>query len=202
MAEVLDPIQIHTRPVLDLSDDDRFFQFCQINNELRIERTADGDIIVMTPEGGGSGRGNSKLVTIFTNWAEADGTGEVFGSSTGFTLPNGAMRSPDVAWVLKTRLQKLRPSDWRKFLPLCPDFVLELRSPSDRLSWLQDKMDEYIANGARLGWLIDPDSKCVHIYKPKARPKILNNPRELSGDPVLPGFKLELPSLWAAMRVD
>jgi Uma2 family endonuclease len=200
MAEVLEPIQIHTQPALEM-DNDRFFEFCQQNSDLRFERNAEGDIIIMTPEGGSSGHGSIRLGRYFDLWAEENGTGQAFGSSTGFILPNGAVRAPDVSWVSNARLSKIKAEEWKKFLPLCPDFVLELRSPSDRLNLLQNKMVEYIKNGSRLGWLIDPETKRVYIYRPKARPKMLLNPRELIGDPVLPGFKLDLQSLWSAMRI-
>src|SRR5262249_32178420 len=121
---------VHTLPAIDL-DDEQFFQFCRINRELQIERTAEGDITIMAAEGGSTGLGTSKLMMLLSAWAERDGTGQIFGPSTGFKLPNGATRSPDVSWVRNERLQKLTEEEWQKFLPLCPDFVLELRSPSD-----------------------------------------------------------------------
>src|SRR5436305_8396922 len=166
------PVVIHTRPAIDM-DDEQFFQFCQLNRDLQIERTAEGDIIIMAPEAGSSGRGSSKLVAMFEQWSEGDGTGQVFGSSTGFKLPNGATRSPDVAWVLNERIEALTEEEWQKFLPLCPDFVLELRSPSDALPLLQKNMEEYRENGAQLGWLLDPGSKRVHIYRPGLAVEVL-----------------------------
>ncbi len=199
MAAALEPIQLQTNRVLEMNDD-QFFQFCQINRDYRIERTATGDIIVMAPESASSGSGNARLTRLFDEWAEVDGSGRVFGPSAGFTLPNGAMRSPDIAWVLNDRLKNVSDEDWNKFLPLCPDFVLELRSPSDRLRLLQDKMEEYIANGARLGWLLDPVREQVHIYRPQRPPEILDHPREISGAPVLPNFRLDVPKIWAAMQ--
>lgn len=199
MTEVLEPIQLHTRPALQM-DDDQFFDFCQANSDYRFERTADGDIIIMTPESASSGSGNSRLSYYFEAWSEVDNSGRVFGSSAGFILKNGAMRSPDISWVSNARLKKSTSADWQKFLPVCPDFVLELRSPTDRLPNLQAKMQEYIANGARLGWLLDPVKKQVHIYQPKKRPQILDNPSEVSGDPVLPNFRLPVPKIWAAMK--
>jgi Uma2 family endonuclease len=181
-------------------DDEQLFQFCQINRDLQIERTADGDIIIMAPEGGSSGHGSGKLTQVFGIWAERDGTGQIFGSSTGFTLPNHAMRSPDVAWVRNERVDALTDEEWQKFLPLCPDFVLELRSPSDSLRTLQLKMEEYCQNGAQLGWLLDPVSKSVHIYRPDTAPQILENSATLSGEPLLRGFVLDLQKIWAAME--
>jgi len=137
---------------------------------------------------------------MFSNWTDRDGHGQVFGSSTGFILPNSAMRSPDVAWVRNERLDTLTDEQWQKFLPLCPDFVLELRSPSDSLRAVQRKMEDYCQNGAQLGWLPDPVSKSVHIYRPDSEPKILQNPATLSGEPLLPGFVLDLQKIWAAME--
>ena len=133
-------------------------------------------------------------------WAESDGTGQVFGSSTGFTLPNGATRSPDVAWVRNDRLDALTEEEWQKFLPLCPDFVLELRSPSDAMGALQKKMEEYRENGAQLGWLLDPVSKRVHVYRPGAAVEVLDNPASVAGEPVLRGFVLDVLQIWAVME--
>src|SRR5437870_3836990 len=190
---------VHTRPVFDL-DDEQFFQFCRINRDLQIERTAEGDIIIMAPEGGSSGLGSTKLTMIFGTWAERDGTGQVFGSSTGFKLPNGATRSPDVSWVRNERLDALTDEQWQRFLPLCPDFVLELRSPTDALRPLQQKMEEYRDNGAQLGWLLDPLTKRVHVHRPGGPVEILDNPAALSGEPLLRGFLLDVPRIWAAME--
>src|SRR5688572_6247464 len=140
-----------------LDDDEQLFEFCQANRDYRIERNAEGDILIMSPEAASSGSGNIRLGRFFDEWAEKDGSGRVFGSSAGFILPNGAMRSPDVSWVSKKRLKTIAQKDWNRFLPLCPEFVLELRSPSDRLRTLQEKMQEYMANGAQLGWLLDAE---------------------------------------------
>src|SRR6184192_2064785 len=158
-----EPVVVHTRPAIEM-DDEQFFQFCQLNRDLQIERSAEGDILIMTPEGGSSGIGSGRLTATFVVWAERDGTGEAFGSSTGFILPNGATRSPDVAWVRNERLEDLTDEQWQRFLPLCPDFVLELSSPSDSMGALHKKKEEYRENGAQLGWLLDPTSKQVHIY--------------------------------------
>lgn len=204
MAEVLDlieqtPLVLHTRPALDM-DDEQFFRFCQLNPDLRIERTAQGDLIIMPPTGGSSSRGNAELTYLFQAWARRDGTGQIFDSSGGFKLPNGATRSPDVSWVRNERLDQFGSEQWEKFLPLCPDFVLELRSPTDPLRIVQQKMEEYIQNGARLGWLLDPMSKRVHVYLPEHPVAIWENPSELSGDPILPNFVLDLPQIWAVME--
>ena len=194
-----EPLVVHTRPVIDM-DEKQFFQFCQLNRDLQIERTSEGDILITAPEAGSSGRGSSRLNAVFEQWAERDGAGQVFGSSTGFTLPNGAMRSPDVAWVRNERLDALTEEEWQKFLPLCPDFVLELRSPSDAMGALQKKMEEYRENGAQLGWLLDPVSKRVHVYRPGAAVEVLDNPASVAGEPVLRGFVLDVLQIWAVME--
>jgi Uma2 family endonuclease len=204
MVEVLGeieqpPLVVHTGPEMEL-DDERFFALCQRNRDLRIERNAHGDLIIMPPAGGSSSHGNAELVYLFQSWARRDRTGRIFDSSGGFILPNRATRSPDVSWVSDKRLEKLTDDEWKKFLPLCPDFVLELRSPSDPLPMLKEKMVEYLENGARLGWLIDPVRKHAHIYRPDLDPEVLDDPLELSGEGVLKGFVLELPELWAAMK--
>src|SRR5437764_2388029 len=180
MAKVLEPIEqpplvLHPSPGMEM-DDEQFFQFCQANRDLRIEQTAEGDLIIMPPAGGSGSRGNAKLTYLFEDWADRDGTGQIFDSSGGFRLPNGALRSPDVAWVRSERLGAISDEDWQKFLPLCPDFVLELRSPSDPLRVVQDKMEEYMRNGARLGWLLEPVGKQVHIYRLRSRAQVLKNP--------------------------
>jgi Uma2 family endonuclease len=154
----------------------------------------------MSPESASSGSGNIQLARFFAEWAEKNGTGRVFGSSAGFILPNGAMRSPDLAWVSNDRLADVAKKHWKKFLPVCPDFVLELRSPSDRMRALKEKMDEYLANGARLGWLIDPEAKEVHIFEAGKPARVLKNPATVSGEPVLAKFKLEMRRVWAAME--
>ncbi len=176
--------------------DDQFFDFCRVNRDLRIERTADGEIILMSPAGGGSSHRNLRLNVQIAAWAERDGTGVAFDSSCGFILPNKATRSPDASWVERSRLASLTEEQKDKFLPLCPDFAVELRSPSDLLSVLRRKMEEYIANGTRLGWLIDPLERNVHVYRPGEQPGILDNPNTLSGEPLLPGFEMKLERIW------
>ena len=195
------PLVVHTRPALEMNDE-QFFQFCQLNRDLQIERTAEGDIIIMAPEGGSSGAGSGELAIELGIWARGDGTGRVFGSSTGFKLPNGATRSPDASWVRKERLQTLTAEQWHKFLPLCPDFVIELRSPSDSLLNLQKKMEEYRENGAQLGWLFDPESKQVHVYRPATPVEVLDNPETVSAEPLWRGFVLAVPPIWAVMELE
>ena len=191
------PLILHTRPVLDLSDE-QFYEFCQLNREWRIERTTEGDLLFMAPAGGETGYRHILVATSLATWALQDGTGVPFDSSTGFTLPNGAIRSPDVAWVKRSRLASLTPEQKRKFLPLCPDFVIELRSPSDNLKTVQDKMREYLDTGTLLGWLIDPVDRRVYVYRPGAAMECLDNPVTVSGDPELPSFVLDLKAIWEA----
>ena len=190
------PIVLRLGPTLQKMSDDDFFEFCQLNRDLRIELTSEGDLIIMPPTGGETGKRNFSLTTLFGNWVEADGTGIGFDSSTGFILPNGAKRSPDLAWVKRSRWAALTEEKKEKFPPLCPDFVVELRSRSDALETLQEKMGEYIANGALLGWLIDPQEKKVYIYRPSAEVCCLESPDTISGNPVLPGFVLNLRRIW------
>ena len=189
------PFVLQMQPAIEMTRE-QFFDFCQLNRDLRIERTAEGEIVIMAPAGGETGARNAKLTSQVDRWAEEDGSGVAFDSSTGFDLPNGATRAPDVAWVKRSRLAALTPEQKRKFLPLCPDFVIELRSSSDSLSTVQDKMEEYLANGAQLGWLIDPASRQVYVYRPEADVERLDNPREVAGDPVLAGFVLDLTPIW------
>jgi Uma2 family endonuclease len=189
------PLLLRMRPAIDMTDDE-FFEFCQLNRDLRFERTAEGDIVIMAPTGALTGARNIRLAAQVSTWADRDGTGRAFDSSTGFILPNGATRSPDVAWVRRARLAGLTAEQKQKFLPLCPDFVIELRSPSETLSTLQEKMREYTANGTPLGWLIDPAERRVHVYRADGTVEHLHDPAELSGDPVLPGFVLDLVPIW------
>ena len=192
------PVVVHTRPAIEM-DDDQFFKLCQVNRDLQLERSAEGDILIMAPEGGSSVSGGSELIVVFGIWARQDGRGRVFGSSTGFKLPNGAIRAPDVAWVRNERIEGLSEEEWRRFLPLCPDFVIELRSPSDGLAALRRKMEEYRENGTQLGWLLDPVARSVHVYRAGAAVEVLENPALLSGEPLLRGFALDVPQVWTAM---
>ena len=189
------PVILRLAPVLEMSDR-QFFELCHLNRDLRIERTSQGDLVIMPPTGGETGRTNFELTVLFGHWVHADGTGVGFDSSTGFALPNGATRSPDLAWVKRSRWEALTQEQREEFPPLCPDFVLELRSPSDALATVQAKMREYLANGTQLGWLIDPIDKKVYVYRPGAPVECLDNPQTISGDPVLPSFVLELGTVW------
>ncbi len=176
--------------------DEQFAQLCALNPELRLEYTSAGDLIIMTSTGGWTGNRNARLVSRLQIWAEADGTGLVFDSSTIFLLASGAKRMPDASWVGLDRWNALTREQQDGIPPLCPDFVLELRSPSDRVTELQDKMVEYLANGARLGWLIDPIARAIHIYRPGETVQRHEAPEEVSGEPVLPGFTLRLADVW------
>jgi Uma2 family endonuclease len=177
-------------------DDDAFFEFCGANPDLRIERTAEGDILVMPPANSETGGQNFTLAGLFFMWARADGTGKGFDSSTGFTLPNGAIRAPDLSWVRLSRWEALSPSERRKFAPICPDFAVELRSPSDVLGDQQKKMEEYLANGAQLGWLIDPQERKVTVYRTGHPVECLEDPAQVSGASHLPGYVLDLAAVW------
>lgn len=189
------PLVLRLHPALELSEE-QFFALCQINHELRIERNAEGEMLLTPPAGGETSRGNAEITGQLWAWARADGTGIAFESSAGFRLANNAVRSPDASWVLRARYEALPVEQRRVFVPLCPDFVLELRSPSDRLSDLQAKMQEYLAQGARLGWLLDPAPRHVYVYRPDAPVERLEQPTTISGDPVLPGFVLDLSAVW------
>jgi Uma2 family endonuclease len=192
----VEPLVLHFQPILKKLSDEEFYEFCRANDEWRIERTAEGDIIITASTGGKTGILNSKLNARLVVWSEADHKGQVFDSSTIFVLPSGAQRSPDAAWVRNERWQALTEEQQAKFPPLCPDFVVELRSRTDSLKTLQAKMQEYIDNGAQLGWLIDPLERKVHVYRPDAAAEILDDPQTISGEPLLKGFVLDVASVW------
>ena len=175
---------------------DEFWDFCKDNHKLRAELTKEGDVIIMPPTGYETGDLNSEINYQLRGWTKLNRTGTVTDSSTGFTLPNGAVYSPDAAWTLNSRLDEFSEEERQKFLPLCPDFVLELRSPSNTLTEQQAKLEEFIENGARLGWLIDPYKKNVNIYRPDTETEILQNPSKVSGEDILPGFELDLIEIW------
>ncbi len=196
VLSISNPVEVYFDGSKFRMNDDEYFHFCQLNRDLRVERTSAGDIIVMAPTGGKGGIQNAKLIARVTNWAEQDASGQVFDSSTEFILPNRAGRAPDVSWVRNERWGSLTEKEQAQFPPLCPDFVVELRSKTDRLKTLQAKMEEYIANGAQLGWLIDPLERKVHIYRPDAEPEVLDDPEQVSGEPLLKGFVLDVRSIW------
>jgi Uma2 family endonuclease len=180
---------------IDLTDD-QFYQLCRNNPDLKFERNAQGELIIMPPTGGETGRRNSNLITDVTLWNRKTQLGQVFDSSTCFKLPNGADRSPDVSWIRQDRWDALTPEQKEKFPPICPDFVIELMSPSDTLKNVQAKMQEYIDNGLQLGWLLNRKDRQVEIYRPEKPVEILRSPLSLSGELILPGFILDLESIW------
>ncbi|MFN9176464.1 MAG: Uma2 family endonuclease [Synechocystis sp.] len=180
---------------LSLSDE-QFYQLCLTNRELRFERNQQGDLVIMSPTGGETSNRNVEISYQLQSWSRRTKIGIAFDSSGGFKLPNGANRSPDAAWLKREKWESLTPEQRQKFVPLCPDFVVELRSPSDDLKPLQEKMQEYQENGAQLGWLIDRQTRTVEIYRPGQAVEVLNNPESLSGETVLPGFILELAAIW------
>ncbi|MEM9120586.1 MAG: Uma2 family endonuclease [Cyanobacteria bacterium P01_F01_bin.56] len=173
-----------------------FYEFCQANRDLRIERSANGEVIIMPPTFSDTGNRNFNLAVQIGVWAEKNGTGLGFDSSAGFTLPNGATRSPDAAWIRLERWNALTATEKASFAPICPDFVVELKSSSDTLSALKAKMVEYLENGASLGFLIDRKNHQVYVYRPNQEPNILANPNAVSGDPELPGFQLQMAKIW------
>lgn len=196
MISEIEPLVLRFGPVLKKLSEHEFYDFCRLNDELRIELSSDGDLIVMSPTGGKTGERNFILTGVFYAWVVSDGTGVGFDSSTVFTLPNGAKRSPDVAWVKRSRWEALSAKQQDVFPPLCPDFVIELRSPTDRLKTLQKKMQEYIDNGAQLGWLIDPLARKVYVYRPNTAVECLDQPEVVSGEPLLAGFTMPVARLW------
>ncbi len=196
VEEGVDPFVLHFKPVIKKMSDREFFEFCDLNEGWNFEVTSEGDLEIMLPAGAETGRSNAWLITALGVWAEADGTGVYFDSNTMIKLPNGAKRSPDMFWVKLERWEAIPKKERKKIPVLCPDFVVELRSWSDRLKRLKAKMQEYIDNGAQLGWLIDPRKKKVYVYRPGLPVEELDEPETLSGEPLLRGFVLPLAKLW------
>jgi Uma2 family endonuclease len=188
-------ITLDLRPDLQLTDQ-AFEQLCRSNPDLRLERTAQGELIAMAPSGSETGYYNSDISGQLWQWNRKLQQGITFDSSSGFTLPNRAIRAPDAVWIEKSRWQAIPAEQRRKFAPICPDFVIELKSPSDDLTVLQGKLEEYRDNGVRLGWLIDPENYQVFCYRPQRAVEIFDNPRNLSGEDVLVGFVLDLQVFW------
>ena len=178
-------------PLSHMSEDE-FAEFCQLNRDVRVERSRNGEVAIMPPTCSETGLRNSSLTAQLWIWNQSSGAGFVFDSSTGFRLPNSAHRSPDTSWIRLERWSALSNVERRRFAPLTPDFVAELLSPTDRIDDLRAKMREYIECGVRLGWLIDPDARRVEVYRPGQQPQELDHPATMSGDPELPGFVLEL----------
>ena len=189
------PLTVNLPSIASMTDQ-QFYEFCLANRNLRIERTASGDVVIMPPAFSDTGNRNFNIAVQLGSWADRDGTGLGFDSNSGITLPNGAMRSPDASWMKLERWNILTEAQKASFAPICPDFVIELRSSSDTLISLQAKMQEYIENGARLGWLIDRKNRTVYIYRPNQEPEILDNPETVKGDPELPDFVLQMVKIW------
>jgi Uma2 family endonuclease len=187
----MNTVVLNLEPILHLTDE-QFYQLCMANRDLNLELNATGEVIIVSPVGGESGNQEADLITDLNNWNRQTKLGKVFSSSTIFMLPNGAKRSPDAAWVKLERWEALTSEQRKKFPPLIPDFVIELRSESDRLKPLQEKMQEYIDNGLRLGWLINPQDNQVEIYRLGQELEVVSLPAILSGEDILPGFELNL----------
>lgn len=183
----LDPIGMLT--------DEAFYQLCRANPDVKFERSAQGELIIMSPTGGESGRRNADITVDLGIWNRQAKLGYTFDSSTCFKLPNGAERSPDASWIERSRWEALSATDREKFPPIAPDFVIELRSATDRLATLQAKMEEYRENGVRLGWLIDPQNKTVEIYRPEQAVEVLKVPQQINGGDILPGFVLNVENI-------
>ena len=188
-------LTLNLNPIIKLTDE-QFFELCQENENIRLERTAKGELIIMSPAGGETSNRNAGLTAQIWIWNQRNKLGKVFDSSGGFKLPNGANRAPDACWVKLERWDALTPEQQKKFPPICPDFVVELMSPSDSLKETQDKMKEYRDNGAVLGWLINRKSRQVEIYRPNQEVEILQSPTTVSSEDILPGFVLSLESIW------
>ncbi len=188
-------ITLNLQPTIELTDE-QFTLICSTNRDLRLERTATGELVIMPPTEGETGKRNSSINAQLWLWNQQNQLGEVFDSSTGFKLPNGSTRSPDAAWIKKERWESLTSEQQKKFIPLCPDFLIELRSNSDSLSDLQQKMHEYLANGLVLGWLIDPQNKKVEVYKSNCPVEVISHPVSLSDENALLGFTLNLKDIF------
>jgi Uma2 family endonuclease len=191
----MNALSIMLDPIIQLTDA-QFYQLCQLNPDLKFERSAVGELLIMPPTGGETGKRNATLISRFIVWNEQSQLGEVFDSSTCFKLPNGADRSPDVSWVRRDRWDALTLQEKEKFPPIAPDFVLELMSPSDNLKAAQTKMQEYMNNGVKLGWLINRQNRTIEVYRLDRPVEILQSPATLSGEDVLLGFRIDLKFVW------
>ena len=197
LVKPLGPIVLRLDPIVEITDD-VLLQLSSLNDTLRLEKNAKGELEILAPTLPTTGNQNAGITARVTIWAEEDGRGVAFDSNAGFTLPNGAVRAPDASWILRSRLAELNDDQRKGFWPISPDFVIELRSSSDTLAGIQRKMQEYMENGVRLGWLIDPldPQRRTYIYRPGAGVEVLEAPESLSGDPELPGFTLNLQRIW------
>jgi Uma2 family endonuclease len=189
------PLPLRFRPETPMSDEE-LMRFCAANDFLRVERDANGEILVMTLAGIKTSRMNSRITRLLDEWAEQDGRGIAVDANGGFTLPDGSVRAADAAWVHKSRWDALSEADQARFSPICPDFIIELRSPNDSLVELKQKMERWIANGVQLGWLIDPENKTVSVYRPGDQPEVLAHPTSVQGHGVTAGFELVMERIW------
>jgi Uma2 family endonuclease len=183
------------RPETPMSDED-LMRFCAANDIARVEREVNGEILVMSPAGNRTGRRNAAIISALDTWAQKDGHGYVFDSSTGFTLADGSMRSPDAAWVEATRWNALSKADQNRFSPICPDFLIELRSKTDDLAVLEAKMARWISNGAKLAWLIDPERQAVAVYHASEQPEVHHHCTSMQGTGPIAGFELTMARIW------
>jgi Uma2 family endonuclease len=183
------------RPETPMSDED-LMRFCAANDITRVEREVDGEILAMSPAGNRTGRRNAAIISALDAWAQKDGRGYVFDSSTGFSLPDGSMRSPDAAWIESSRWNALSHADQNRFSPICPDFLIELRSQSDDIARLEDKMRMWLLNGAKLAWLVDPDRETVSVYRSDETPEIHHRPAVVQGSEPIDGFSLPMERIW------
>jgi Uma2 family endonuclease len=193
LREIELPVRI--RPEAPMTDEE-LMRFCAANDGLRVEREPSGEILVMTPANSRTSKMNSRIVRLLDEWAEQDGRGVAFDSSGGFTLSDGSMRNPDASWVENSRWQALTDAEQSSFAPLCPDFILELRSPSEKLPDAHAKMHQWIANGAHVAWLIDAVEKAVTIYRPGEQPEVLTHPTSVQGSGPIAGFELVMARVW------
>ncbi|MEC5030616.1 MAG: Uma2 family endonuclease [Oscillatoria sp. PMC 1051.18] len=191
----MNTLTLNLTPIIKLNNE-QFEQLATANQDLNLELNAEGELIIMPPTGGETGNRNFEIYIDLGNWNRQNNLGKAFDSSTGFRLRNGATRSPDLSWITTERWDNLTSEQRKKFLPLCPDFAVELVSEKDDLETTQAKMAEYLANGLRLGWLINPKTQTVEIYRPNQPVEVLQSPRNLSGENVLPGFILNLQPIW------
>lgn len=194
-VEALAPVVLHPGPMTD----DEFFDFCMRYREYRVECSEDGEIIIMPPAGFETGFRNNDLSRQLGNWAAEDGRGEAFDSNTEYVLPNGARRSPDASWVSREKIDGLQRESRRRFPRLCPDFVIELRSPTDRKSPLVRKMNEWIQNGAQLGWLVDPEDMTLTVFRPGLPPEVLAKPERMAGEGPVAGLAMHMGRIWAGL---
>lgn len=189
------PVILHPPPMTD----QEYFEFCQQYDGLRIERMSDGSVVFMAPAGLETGFRNNEIAAELRQWAKRDGNGYAFDSNTEYILPDGSALSPDASWVSRDKVEQLSPEEKRTFPRLCPDFVVELMSPSDRLREAQKKMTQWIDNGVQVGWLLDPDHRTVYIYRPNAEPEIITNAERVTGEGPMTGFTLDLQDIWAGL---